>query len=307
MRQISESIINPNWIQTPANKESSWLLPNVIGGVEVFADSGVIQFQIGVPVDCVFDEVQLLAFGVLVEPLQLKSGLQTVYLHFFDLFKNSIVVGELRVVAVDCTQLIPFHLIVRELTSESFEHRQYFSEDDKERWGVETDETGNCMWVFLCNDFMAQMAELNRRIQQRPCTRGDLKNIGVEFDNCLALLQKKREKLRSRNSFLSDPPNFGSVVHCFRATLRKVCIEHEKAVAHIVRLRNLTNRGHIKMAVSQAPLVRTTIKDFSDLNLDFVEQAEVQYRIQRRRLLTLGGVGAAVFFLVYLIVKYLNG
>jgi hypothetical protein len=79
---------------------------------------------------------------------------------------------------------------------------------------------------------------------------------------------------------------------------------HDRAQMEIRRLRNLINRGHNKRAVALAATVRPLIAEFSDLNLDFVQQAEFQYHKQRRRILILGGIWAGSFILTFLIVKF---
>lgn len=285
-----------------SNDGLAWLLPEIVGDIKVAASSGVVQFQVGVPVDCAFDEIETCVSGVVVEPLELKPGLQTVYLHFYDLFRNSIVLGELRLTGASGTQAIPFHLTVGEWENETFEHSQAFSESEKQAWGIEADTAGESVWTSLSQSFLAKLPDFERRIQQRPCKRSDLETVGEEFNRGFTLLRRRREEMRSRNAFLPDPPNMGGAVHRVRAALRMAYGEHKKAAAVVRQIQELVERGHIRRA-AEAAKRRGVIVEFSDLNLDFVAEAEVQYRRQVRRLIIMGFTLAAGMVLVAIIIK----
>ena len=235
--------------------------------------------------------------------MQLKPGLQTVYLHFYDLFSNSIIIGELRLSGGGCTRVIPFHLTVAGVEQENFEHSQVFSESEKQAWGVETDAAGESVWASLSRSFMAGLPDLERRIGQRPCKRSDLENAEKEFDRSVTLLRSRQEELRVRNGFLPDPPDLAGAIHRVRATLRRTYAEHKRASSAVRHLRELIERGHVRRAEVDANEVGPKVASFSDLDLGFVAEAKREFGRTRRRLLIIGAVLTVAIFLAALIFK----
>lgn len=279
----------------------SWLLPEIIGDIKAAAASGVFEFQVGVPIECCFDDVENRVAGVVVEPLLLKPGLHNVHLHFYDLVRNSIVFGELRLTTMTLTHLLPFRLFVTEINAESFAHTQVFSEEEQQAWGVETNAVGGTVWANLSQSFMGRLPEFERRARQRPCERSALEMVEQEFDQDLALLRSKREQLRTRKAFLPDPPEFSEAIHRVRASLRQAYADHKNASSIVRRLRELVERGHVRRALVEAVTVGAKASEFTDLDFSFIADAERRMSRTRRCWLAIAAIfviGTAIMIII---------
>ena len=157
-------------------------------------------------------------------------------------------------------------------------------------------------WDELVRLLIPTLDDLANKARQRPCSRLELQAVEQEIAEVLEMLRKQREQFRPRQAFLAEPPELLKATQSVRLELLHAFKDHDQAQARIKQLKNLINRGHIKTALVQAASDGPVIDNFSDLNLEFIESARVQYRLRRRRLLMAVIILAAGFILT-LIVK----
>src|SRR5947209_5397926 len=119
------------------------------------------------------------------------------------------------------------------------------------------------------------------RAQQRPCTREDLEQLERDFE---AWLTKRREADVS----LEDVRDIVEATDAVRLTLRRSLREHDKAQAELLRIRQLIQRGHVREAVIICNDLRSAVAGFSDVNLDFVAEAQARHELRHRLLLIFG-------------------
>jgi len=154
--------------------------------------------------------------------------------------------------------------------------------------------TVEAAWRELVALSIPTLSDFEKAASERPCSRMHLEEVERELEGFLELLRKQREQLRPRQADLPDPPELTKATGGVRTVLSQSFAAHDRAQAEVRQLRQIVARGHIQQAVTDVSTVQRTIAGFSDLSLDFVRAAEVQYKRHRRRLFAVGiilGVG----------------
>lgn len=282
---------------------SSWLLPPLIGDVVVEASSGVLEFNVGVPIDCWFDEIDLRVSGVALSPSKLTPGLHKVQLHCHELVRNSILFGELWLTGGGRTFKLPFCITVAETNKISFSHTQTFSETAQREWLEKADFIDASTWQMINQEFIARLIELERQILQRPCKRIDLERLEREFCHVLMLFGRRREEVRAREPLLADLPKTREATRSVRIALRRSLAAHEKAAGLVDELRTLVERRFVRDAVAKVNDIGHEVAEFTDLQLGFVMDAENQLNRARRRLHFAGATLVFAILLAVLIIK----
>jgi len=163
--------------------------------------------------------------------------------------------------------------------------------------------TADDFWLELGETVMAKMTELEGSARHRPCSREELEIAEREFQQHLDMLREWRERLRRHQLNLLDPIGLAEAVERARMALRESRVAHNKARSSIQHLRQLIARGHVRYAVRNAASVRLKISEFSDLDLEFVRQAEHKLIHTRRKLISFGIVLTICIILMAIIIK----
>ncbi len=159
-------------------------------------------------------------------------------------------------------------------------------------------------WEELVSLIMPTLSDLESRARQRPAMRKNLEAVEQELADILGLLRKQREELRPRQAHLPEPLGLLETTESVRLALHQAFTAHDLAIAAIREVRELVARGHVRRAVAEAVEVRQKTAVFSDLSLDFVAEAEVQYRQRRQRLVAVGVILAVGMIVTLIIIKF---
>lgn len=155
-------------------------------------------------------------------------------------------------------------------------------------------------------EFVTSLHDLEKRVQERPCTRDGLKSLERELEE---QLKTHREGDPERLPTTISGPNISELLvatDAVRIALHQGFLAHDLAQFEIEQVQELVARGHIRAAVMATNTIRHKLEDFSDLNLDFVAKAETQHDLRQERLIILGVILTAGILLATIIVELLR-
>lgn len=161
------------------------------------------------------------------------------------------------------------------------------------------------MWKELVHQVIEALAKWEERARRRPITQKELQAIEHEVEETLTTLHKRREELRLRDPDLNLPPAFLEAREAVRAALHESTEAHAQAVAAVERIRNLAQRGHLRLAKEEAAKINGALAQYEDLNLLFLEDEAQKCARELRRLRMLATSLAALMILVAILLKTL--
>jgi len=133
-----------------------------------------------------------------------------------------------------------------------------------------------------------------------------LQSLEREFEERLRAMRERNEGPFPPEGLRPDTAEVLRATDAVRAALREGFVEHGRAQSEILRVQQLTARGHMRQAVVESVNIRRKVAGFSDLNLDFVAEAVKRQERRQRRLITLGLVLAGGIILAATIIDLLR-
>ncbi|MCW5558265.1 MAG: hypothetical protein KIT22_10600 [Verrucomicrobiae bacterium] len=131
---------------------------------------------------------------------------------------------------------------------------------------------------------LVALRALEQRAQARPCTLAELLRLQQELESQLATFRRQREVHRATTTIAAETAELRMAVHSARMAIQNSLTAHALAQNEINRLSALVGRGHVQV-VALLRLQGLVGGEFSDLNMDFVDDAVVREQAREQRLL----------------------
>lgn len=152
---------------------------------------------------------------------------------------------------------------------------------------------------------LAALKAIERRALARPCTLAELRDLRRELEDLIIAIRRGREARRAYGAIEAEQANLRESIHLARRAIQGAIVEHENARIEINRVAKLVRSGRVE----EAAMLRSQGligSQFSDLDLDFVEQAVKRQQSVEQQIFVAALIAAGVLLVVVSFVEILR-